>query len=133
MRKSNKNQKTENPGKENPASKIFAVVLSLVLISMTVSANGFWKHLLTDNSYGRMATLMVSEDSAHQAHLNQLAQKASSERPSGLMLNFLVKENEPEVSGPNNGSGLYFPVIHPEKQVVLQTPALTLQNEIWNN
>ena len=59
METTNNAQKTENKKFDGPLSKTFAVVVSLVLISLTVSANGYWKHLLTDNSYGKMATLMV--------------------------------------------------------------------------
>jgi hypothetical protein len=55
-------QKTVNRKFEKPVSKTFAVVLSLVLISFTVSANGFWKHLLVHNTFGKMAILMVDQD-----------------------------------------------------------------------
>jgi len=66
MKTTNNAQKTENKKIENPVSKTFAVVLSLVLISFTVSANGFWKHLLVNNTYGKMATLMVDQQKGHE-------------------------------------------------------------------
>jgi len=36
-----------------------AVVIIVILLSFTVSAQGLWKQILTFNSYGRMAVLMV--------------------------------------------------------------------------
>jgi len=62
MKTTNNVQKTENKKFGNPLSKTFAVILSLVLISLTVSANGFWKNLLVNNTYGKMATLMVEQE-----------------------------------------------------------------------
>jgi len=38
-----------------------AILISVVLLSFTVSAQGLWKQLLTYNSFGKMAMLMVSE------------------------------------------------------------------------
>jgi len=43
-------------------TKAFAVVASLVLVSLTVSANGFWKQVLVNNSYGKMAIMMVNQE-----------------------------------------------------------------------
>jgi len=60
MRTTNKVQKTEN----RPISKTLAIVISLVLISFTVSAQGFWKQLLVNNTYGKMAELMVEQKNA---------------------------------------------------------------------
>ena len=65
MKTTNNLQKTENNKFENPVSKIFAVVLSLVLISLTVSANGFWKQILVNNTYGKMAILMVDQEKSN--------------------------------------------------------------------
>lgn len=59
MKTINNVQKTENRNPKNTTSKTFAVVASLVLISLTVSANGFWKQILVNNAYGKMAVLMV--------------------------------------------------------------------------
>ena len=42
-----------------------AVVLSFVLISFTVSAQGFWKQLLTNNSFGKVAMLTVEAPEAN--------------------------------------------------------------------
>ena len=38
-----------------------AILISVILLSFTVSAQGLWKQLLTYNSFGKMAMLMVSE------------------------------------------------------------------------
>lgn len=62
MKTSNNAQKTENQKFEKPVSKTFAVVLSLVLISLTVTANGLWKHLPVNTTYGKMASLMVDQE-----------------------------------------------------------------------
>ena len=61
MKTSDNIQKTENKKFENPFVKSLAVVLSFVLISMTVSANGYWKQLLVNNTFGKMAIQMVNE------------------------------------------------------------------------
>ncbi len=66
MKTTNNVQKTENKKFEKPVSKFFAVVLSLVLISLTVSANGFWKQLLTNNTFGKMAALMVDQENENK-------------------------------------------------------------------
>jgi hypothetical protein len=66
MKTTNNVQKTENKKIERPVSKFFAVVLSLVLISLTVSANGFWKQLLTNNTFGKMAVLMVDQENENK-------------------------------------------------------------------
>jgi len=73
MKTTDNAQKTENKKKLISVSKIFAVVLSLGLISLTVSANGFWKQLLVNNTYGKMAMLMVDQENANTkllAHAN---------------------------------------------------------------
>ena len=70
MRTSNKVQKTENKQIRKTISKTFAIVLSLVLISFTVSAQGFWKQILTNNTYGKMAELMVEQKNADDQLLN---------------------------------------------------------------
>ncbi|MGD9556808.1 MAG: hypothetical protein AB7V25_07305 [Mangrovibacterium sp.] len=41
-----------------------AVIFSVILLSFTVSAQGLWKQLLTYNSFGKMAMLMVSSAEA---------------------------------------------------------------------
>jgi hypothetical protein len=64
MRKTNNVQKTENKQIKKTISKAFAIVVSLVLISFTVSAQGFWKQILVNNTYGKMAELMVEQKNA---------------------------------------------------------------------
>ena len=70
MRTTNNVQKTENKQIRKTISKTLAIVLSLVLISFTVSAQGFWKHILTNNTYGKMAELMVEQKNADDQLLN---------------------------------------------------------------
>lgn len=61
------NNKSEN--RNNQVEKVLlrsaAVIISFVLISFTVSAQGFWKQLLTNNSFGKVAMLMVEEYEAN--------------------------------------------------------------------
>ena len=64
MRTTNKVQKTENKPIAKTISKTLAIVISLVLISFTVSAQGFWKQILVNNTYGKMAELMVEQKNA---------------------------------------------------------------------
>ena len=64
MRKTNNVRKTENKQIKKTISKAFAIVVSLVLISFTVSAQGFWKQILVNNTYGMMAELMVEQKNA---------------------------------------------------------------------
>ena len=66
-------RKTENKKPENPISKTVAVLLSFVLISLTVSANGFWKQLLVNNTYGKMAILMVDQQKEQEKLLTYFA------------------------------------------------------------
>lgn len=61
MKTTNNAQKSENRNPKNTTAKTFAVVASLVLISLTVSANGFWKQILVNNAYGKMAVLMMDQ------------------------------------------------------------------------
>ncbi len=64
MRTTNNIQKTENKPIKKTISKMFAIIISLVLISFTVSAQGFWKQILVNNTYGKMAELMVEQKNA---------------------------------------------------------------------
>ena len=70
MRTTNNIQKTETKPIKKTISKMFAIIISLVLISFTVSAQGFWKHLLVNNTYGKMAELMVEQKNADDQLLN---------------------------------------------------------------
>ncbi len=60
-----KTQNNETENRNNQVEKVLlrsaAVIISFVLISFTVSAQGFWKQLLTNNSFGQVALLMVEE------------------------------------------------------------------------
>lgn len=62
MKTTNNAQETGNRKFRVYIAKTFAVVASLVLVSITVSANGFWKQVLVNNSYGKMAILMVNQE-----------------------------------------------------------------------
>ena len=64
MRTTNNIQKTENKPIKKTISKMFAIIISLVLISFTVSAQGFWKQILVNNTYGKMAEMMVEQKNA---------------------------------------------------------------------
>lgn len=87
MKTTNNAQKTENSKFENPISKTVAVVLSLVLISFTVSANGFWKQLLVNNTFGKMATLMVDQEN------NELLAYATPEPAAHTLQAFSISNN----------------------------------------
>jgi hypothetical protein len=73
MRKTSNVQKTENKQIKKTISKAFAIVVSLVLISFTVSAQGFWKQILVNNTYGKMAELMVEQKNADDQLLKTTA------------------------------------------------------------
>jgi len=74
--------KTKN--RNNRTKKSFlrgaAVIVSFVLISFTVSAQGFWKQLLINNSFGKMAMLMVEEPEAE-------LMASASETPKSIQSN----------------------------------------------
>lgn len=59
MKTMNNAQKTENRKFRNTLSKTFTLVAGLVLISFTVSANGFRRQMPVNNTCGRMTTLML--------------------------------------------------------------------------
>jgi len=61
MKTTNNAQKTENGQVKTMVLRGVAVIFSLVLISWTVSAQDFWKELLTNNTYGKMAILMIEQ------------------------------------------------------------------------
>ena len=61
MKTTNNAQKTENGQVKTMVLRGAAVIISLVLISWTVSAQDFWKELLTNNTYGKMAMLMIDQ------------------------------------------------------------------------
>ena len=63
MKTTNNAQKTVNGQMKMMVLRGAAVIISLVLISWTVSAQDFWKELLSNNTYGKMAMLMIAQDS----------------------------------------------------------------------
>ncbi|MHA7110706.1 hypothetical protein ACRTDU_11305 [Sunxiuqinia elliptica] len=78
-----KTQNNQTGNKSNQVERVLlksaAVIVSFVLISFTVSAQGFWKQLLTNNSFGKVAMLMVEELEADAATTsNALPAKAES-------------------------------------------------------
>jgi hypothetical protein len=100
MKTTNNVQKTENRKFENPFVKTLAVVLSFVLISLTVSANGYWKQLLVNNTFGKMAIQMVNQENEELlASASEISVVTSSEVKSNAV-NFLfdtAKDNQLEV------------------------------------
>lgn len=63
MKTTNNAQKTENTQVRTVVLRGAAVIFSIVLLSWTVTAQDFWKEFLTNNTYGKMALLMVSQPS----------------------------------------------------------------------
>jgi len=79
MGTTNNVQKTENKLIAKTISKTFAIVISLLLISFTVSAQGFWKQILVNNTYGKMAELMVEQKNAENRLLKANAPTSETE------------------------------------------------------
>ncbi|NOY97341.1 MAG: hypothetical protein GXO81_13420 [Chlorobi bacterium] len=75
--------KTTNNVKK-AAVRLLAVIISFVLISFTVVAQGFWKQLLTNNSISKIAMVLVDNSSetivADEGNLNVPSE-------GGLLLN----------------------------------------------
>ncbi len=74
-------QKTRNNNTENRESKMKtaflkggAIIISFVLISFTVSAQDFWKQLLTESSLSNLAMIMVG----NTGKINPVATRAQS-------------------------------------------------------
>jgi len=65
MKTQNNNTENKNNQLEKVLLRSAAVIVSFVLISFTVSAQGFWKQLLTNNSFSKVAMLMVEESDAN--------------------------------------------------------------------
>lgn len=76
-----KTQETNTGNKNNQSEKVLlrsaAVIISFVLISFTVSAQGFWKQLLTNNSFGQVALLMVEETAAAELSVPAAAESTA--------------------------------------------------------
>jgi hypothetical protein len=85
MGTTNNVQKTENKSIARTISKTFAIVISLLLISFTVSARGFWKQILVNNTYGKMAELMIEQKNADDQLLK--ARTHASETKIGKPVN----------------------------------------------
>lgn len=94
MRTTNNVQKTENKPIKKTISKTFAIVISLVLISFTVSAQGFWKHLLVNNTYGKMAELMVEQKNAD----DQLLKSNSHSSETNVAMPVITTETAPQMT-----------------------------------
>jgi hypothetical protein len=71
MKTTNNAQKTEKP-----IRKTFVVVFSLILISMTASATGFWKQMLVNNTFGK-TTILVNEQENKSRELLTFAARVS--------------------------------------------------------
>ncbi len=69
--------------------KSLAVVVSLVLISFTVSAQGFWESLLENNTFNEIALAMVEPGSASDA-----TTEYDSESGANAFAEFLEVETE---------------------------------------
>lgn len=61
MKTKNNAQKTVNAQVRKMSIRGSVVIFSLVLLSWTVTAQDFWKQVLTDNSFGKMAMQMVEQ------------------------------------------------------------------------
>ncbi len=85
MKTQNNTQAKRNNQIQKVLLRSAAVIISFVLISFTVSAQGFWKQILTNNSFGEMAMLMVQESEAN-------ANDASSELPTNTETTYLYME-----------------------------------------
>jgi hypothetical protein len=91
MKTTNNVQKTENKKFETPIVKTLAVILSFVLISLTVSANGYWKQLLVNNTFGKMAIQMVNQESEMiLAEASKSSTRSASDAKSSA-INFLFE------------------------------------------
>jgi len=66
-----KTRNTNTGNSNNEVERVFlrsaAVIISFVLLSFTVSAQGFWRELLTNNSFGKVALLMVEESAGAES------------------------------------------------------------------
>ena len=83
MKTQNRKQTDRNNQIQKVLLRSAAVIISFVLISFTVSAQGFWKQIMTNNSFGEMAMLMVQESEANHA---------SSELPTNTETTYLYFE-----------------------------------------
>ncbi len=102
MKTTNNAQKTENTQVRTVILRGGAVIFSIVLLSWTVAAQDFWKELLTNNTYGKMAQLMVSQ-SAESNKVDAIFDAADadltakSNRTSEMMVDETLTEKNLEV------------------------------------
>jgi hypothetical protein len=103
MKTTNNAQKKVNGQMKMMVLRGAAVIISLVLISWTVSAQDFWKELLTNNTYGKIAMLMIeqenetkSADAAIDAIEAELASRANHSAETLVMQVETEKELEIE-------------------------------------
>jgi hypothetical protein len=68
-----------------------AVVLSLVLLSFTVAAQGYWKQLLSNNSFTLIASALVD----HRAPVADDVRKPGSSSASNADYNLLIVNENP--------------------------------------
>jgi len=62
---------------ENVLLRSGAVIVSVVLLSFTVSAQGLWKQILTYNSFGKTAMLMVNaSEASNETEVSDAGRKA---------------------------------------------------------
>ncbi|MGQ7871458.1 hypothetical protein [Sunxiuqinia sp. sy24] len=94
-----KTQETNTGNNNNQAERVLlrsaAVIISFVLISFTVSAQGFWKQLLTNNSFGQVALLMVEETGAAEV-ATELSVPAAAESSTFYFAEAMESELEVE-------------------------------------
>jgi hypothetical protein len=74
--------------------RTIAVIVSFVLISLTVTAQGFWKQLLTNNSFNHLATALVEHRSVSP---EEEAPKENS-RDTGSDADIFYEETEEELA-----------------------------------
>ncbi len=67
MKTTNKQSETRGNKFRNAFLKGAAIVTSFVLISFTVSAQSFWKQILTESSFGNVAMIMAGTKGAKPA------------------------------------------------------------------
>ena len=127
-------QKTENKKFENPFVKTLAVVLSFVLISLTVSANGYWKQLLVNNTFGKMAIQMVNQENEELSALTSGSSVSHSSEVRSNVINFsfeTAKDNQLEVENWMTRDSYFSSNVFAD-QVAVDAP-LTVEGWMVNN
>jgi len=106
---------------QNVAQKTFAVVVSIILISFTVSAQDFWKELVSTNQFEQIALAFTDSNAA--------AKKASFNENSTRFLEFYEEavEEKLELKEWMTSEAYFFGnVIHFEEEI-----ERTLEIENW--